>query len=182
MIRALIILTFGSILSALANHFVLLIVARLVCGVSGIISAISHCVYMAEVSEPKKRGCNVSLHQLGIAAGFLVAVIVAAMKTSDYQWRFMIGATSVSALITCSATIIFLQRSPPFLLLKKENYVSKPARSNPWRPIGETVLIMLLMLVLQQTTGRQQVLYYAPRLFGLLGICASKFSVYRYNY
>lgn len=175
MISTLVFLTFGATLSALANHYILLLVARIICGYSGSVSAVAHCIYMAEVSEPNKRGYNIMLYQLGTATGFLVSVIAAAIKNIDYQWRFSIGITAVPALAACIITIIFLQRSPPFLLYKRMANVSKTSSKKAWYTIFETLTIMAFLLILQQGTGKRQVLYYAPRLFALLGICSSKF-------
>lgn len=175
MISTLVFLTFGATLSALANHYILLLVARIICGYSGSVSAIAHCIYMAEVSEPNKRGYNIMLYHLGTATGFLVSVIAAAIKNIDYQWRFSIGITAVPALAACIVTIIFLQRSPPFLLYKRMANVSKTSSKKAWYTIFETLTIMAFLLILQQGTGKRQVLHYAPRLFALLGICSSKY-------
>lgn len=174
MILTLVFLTFGALLSALANHYILLLVARMICGYSGSVSAIAHCIYMAEVSELNKRGYNIILYQLGVATGFLISVIAAAIKNIDYQWRFSIGITAVPALTACIITIIFLQRSPPFLLYKRMANVSKTSSKKAWYTIFETLTIMAFLLIFQQGTGKRQVLYYAPRLFALLGICSSK--------
>lgn len=173
MILTLVFLTFGATLSALANHYILLLVARVICGYSGTVSAVAHCIYMAEVSDSNKRGYNIMLYQLGTATGFLVSVIAAAVKNIDYQWRFSIGITAVPALAACIVTIIFLQRSPPFLLFKRMANVSKTPSKSAWSTVFETLAIMVFLLILQQGTGRRQVLYYAPRLFALLGICSN---------
>ncbi|KZC14787.1 PREDICTED: solute carrier family 2, facilitated glucose transporter member 10-like [Dufourea novaeangliae] len=173
MILTMLFLTFGATLSALANHYILLLVARIICGYSGTVSAVAHCIYMAEVSDSNIRGYNVMLYQLGTAIGFLMSVIAAAVKSIDYQWRFSIGITAVPALAACIITIIFLQRSPPFLLYKRMANVSKTPSQNPWNTILKIMTIMVFLLILQQGTGKRQVLYYAPRLFALLGICSN---------
>ncbi|XP_058804639.1 solute carrier family 2, facilitated glucose transporter member 10-like [Phymastichus coffea] len=173
MISSLIFLTFGSMLSALANHYVLFLIARIICGYSGTVSAMAHCIYMAEVSNFNKRGCNITLHQVGAAAGLLFAVIATASKDEDYQWRFAVGVTSVPAMFTCITTIIFLQRSPSFLLLKRVVNVPRVPVKNSWCYVFETLIVMMVMLALRQGTGKQQVLFYAPRLFAILGICSN---------
>ncbi|XP_066582558.1 solute carrier family 2, facilitated glucose transporter member 10-like [Prorops nasuta] len=179
MILTLIFLSFGAMLSALANHYILLLMARFICGYSGTVSAVAHCIYLAEVSDINKRGRNIMLYQFGIAVGYLMSIISAALKTIEYQWRFSMGIAAVPALTACIITIIFLQRSPAFLLLKRiNNTLLKCSSSNTnmksaWKTIIETLVIMVFMLLLQEGAGRQQVLYYAPRLFALLGICSN---------
>ncbi|XP_014599702.1 PREDICTED: solute carrier family 2, facilitated glucose transporter member 10-like isoform X1 [Polistes canadensis] len=171
MILMLMFLIFGTILSALVNHYVLLLISRIICGYSSTVSTVSHCIYMAEVSETNKRGFNIILYQLGAAVGFLITIIATIFITLDHQWRFSLSITIVSALIACITTVLFLQKSPPFLLLKKtKNVISKTTSKNAKHTIFEMLSIMIFMMILQQGTGREQVLYYAPRLFVLLGI------------
>ncbi|XP_011497069.1 PREDICTED: solute carrier family 2, facilitated glucose transporter member 12-like [Ceratosolen solmsi marchali] len=172
MISTMVFLTFGSLLSALSNHYILFLIARMICGYSGTVSAIAHCIYMSEISISNRRGCNITLHQLGVASGLLLSVIATENKNLDYQWRLTIGLTAVSSMITCIITIIFLQRSPSFLLLKKVGNI-KVSLNNSCCYVFEVLTIMIIMLSLSQGTGRQQVLYYAPRLFALLGICTN---------
>lgn len=168
-------LIFGTVLSALVNHYVLLLISRIICGYSSTVSTVSHCIYMAEVSESNKRGYNIILYQLGAAVGFLMTIIAAIFITLDHQWRFSLGIIVVPALIACITTVLFLQKSPPFLLLKRaKNVISKTTSKGSKHTIFEILSIMVFMMILQQTTGREQVLYYAPRLFVLLGICPSE--------
>ena len=135
MILTLMFLTFGSMLSALANHYTLLLVARIICGYSNTVSTIAHCIYIVEVSNLNKRGYNVILHQFGIATGLLFSVIAVASKSSEYQWRFAMGIAAIPALISCIISIIFLQRSPLFLLLKRIVYVSRITPKSSWNNV-----------------------------------------------
>nr|XP_050847143.1 solute carrier family 2, facilitated glucose transporter member 10-like [Vespula vulgaris]XP_050847144.1 solute carrier family 2, facilitated glucose transporter member 10-like [Vespula vulgaris]XP_050847145.1 solute carrier family 2, facilitated glucose transporter member 10-like [Vespula vulgaris]XP_050847146.1 solute carrier family 2, facilitated glucose transporter member 10-like [Vespula vulgaris] len=178
MILMLMFLIFGTVLSALVNHYVLLLISRIICGYSSTVSTVSHCIYMAEVSESNKRGYNIILYQLGAAVGFLMTIIAAIFITLDHQWRFSLGIIVVPALIACITTVLFLQKSPPFLLLKRaKNVISKTTSKGSKHTIFEILSIMVFMMILQQTTGREQVLYYAPRLFVLLGICPNTAEV-----
>ncbi|KAL2748176.1 hypothetical protein V1477_003461 [Vespula maculifrons] len=178
MILMLMFLIFGTVLSALVNHYVLLLISRIICGYSSTVSTVSHCIYMAEVSESNKRGYNIILYQLGAAVGFLMTIIAAIFITLDHQWRFSLGIIVVPALIACITTVLFLQKSPPFLLLKRaKNVISKTTSKGSKHTIFEILSIMVFMMILQQTTGREQVLYYAPRLFVLLGICSNTAEV-----
>ncbi|KAL2716075.1 hypothetical protein V1478_013751 [Vespula squamosa] len=178
MILMLMFLIFGTILSALVNHYVLLLISRIICGYSSTVSTVSHCIYMAEVSESNKRGYNIVLYQLGTAVGFLMTIIAAVFTTLDHQWRFSLSIIIIPALIACITTVLFLQKSPPFLLLKRtKNVISKTTSKGSKHTIFEILSIMVFMMILQQGTGREQVLYYAPRLFVLLGICSNTAEV-----
>ncbi|KAJ8686193.1 hypothetical protein QAD02_021987 [Eretmocerus hayati] len=172
MICSSVFLTFGSILSALSNHFTLFLIARMICGYFGTFSMIAHCIYMAEISSSNTRACNIILHQMGSALGMLIAIIISASKNANNHWRFISSVTSIPALSISFITIIFLQRSPSFLLLKRAANVPRIPVKNSWCYVFELLVIMTIMLIFRQLTGRQQVLYHAPRLFALLGICS----------
>lgn len=177
MILSLVFLTFGAMLSALADHYIILLIARGICGYSGTLSAIAHCIYMAEVSDSNKRGYNIMLYQLGIVLGLIISIMTTFLKNIDYKWQLSIGITSIFSLTSCIIVIIFLQRSPSFLLLKKTYLdLSKTKFKDSHNIVLETLIMMTIMLILQQGTGRLQVLYYAPRLFALLGFCSSKYD------
>ncbi|KAK2584660.1 hypothetical protein KPH14_007006 [Odynerus spinipes] len=178
MISMLVLLICGTISFALVNHYVLLLISRIICGYSGTVSTLAHCIYMAEVSELNKRGYNIMLYQLGAAIGFPISIITAIFTTMDHQWRFSLNTTIFTALIACIITISFLQKSPPFLLLKRaKNVIAKTSSKGSKHTVLETLTIMIFMLILQQGTGREQVLYYATRLFTLLGICSNMAEV-----
>lgn len=170
----LIFLILSTISSALVNHYLFLLISRVICGYSSTVSTLSHCIYMAEVSDSNKRGYNIILYQLGAAIGFLT-IIAASSITLDQQWRCSLGITIISALIACIISVLFLQESPSFILLEKtKNVISKTTSKGSKYTIFKILSIMVFMMILQQGTGREQVLYYAPRLFVLLGICSSE--------
>ena len=52
------------------------------------LSAIAECVYISEISPPHRRGLLVSLNELGITLGFLLAYLIDyAFIDMEHGWR-----------------------------------------------------------------------------------------------
>jgi SP family facilitated glucose transporter-like MFS transporter 12 len=164
-------LMLGSVFSALASSFPLFLCGRLVGGFSGALSAVTQCIYAAEVSEAQSRGRAVLLHQLGVAAGLLLASVVCV--GDDTQWRTVICLSAIPAVLQGLVALIFLPYSPHFKLLQmSQNLQTKQSTScSALGSLTETLLLAFGMVFLQQFSGRPVVLYYAPRVFLLVGVC-----------
>lgn len=164
-------LMLGSVFSALASSFPLFLCGRLVGGFSGALSAVTQCIYAAEVSEPHSRGRAVLLHQLGVAAGLLLSSI--ACIGDDTQWRMIIWLSAIPAVMQGLVALIFLPYSPHFKLLQmSQNLQTKQSTScSALGNVVETLLLAFGLVFLQQFSGRPVVLYYAPRVFLLVGVC-----------
>ena len=109
----------GGIAQAIAADVVTLCVARGLSGVAiGILSSITP-IYIAEVAPPALRGRMVSVQQLMITIGILLASLVNALMfvvvDGDPQWRGALGAQSVPALFLIVA-LVFLPYSPRWLM------------------------------------------------------------------
>ncbi len=110
----------GGIGQALAPGLVWLIIFRILCGMGiGMASMISP-LYIAEVSPPHMRGRLVSLQQLAIVTGILLAYssnsIIAHMETitNAYKWRWMLGIEIIPAVIFFFL-LFFVPESPRWL-------------------------------------------------------------------
>lgn len=164
-------LVLGSVVSSLATSYPLLLCGRLVGGFAGALSAVAQCIYAAEMSEPQSRGRAVLLHQLGVAAGLLLSSI--AGTGNDTQWRMVVWLSAIPAIIQGLVALIFLPDSPQFRLLQmSQNLQTKPSRTCfALGNLAETLLLAFGLVFLQQFSGRPAVLYYAPRVFLLVGVC-----------
>ncbi len=129
---------------AIASDFSQLVIYRVIGGVGiGIVSIVSP-LYISEVSIAKYRGTLVSLYQLSITVGFLLAYLInfAILKNSHTAttlaesswthkifygeiWRGMLGAETIPALFFF-IIIFFIPESPRWLILKgKEEKATK---------------------------------------------------------
>ena len=78
----------GALVTALSPGLELLIAGRLFVGMAVALSAVSECLYIAEVSAPHSRGMLVSLNELGITVGFLFAYVIGLAYTGQPDgWR-----------------------------------------------------------------------------------------------
>lgn len=111
-----------------------LVAFRIIGGIGvGIVSIVSP-IYISEVSTPEKRGTLVSLYQLAVTIGFLVAYIVnyAILDTAETQrftsgflnrvlvdeyWRGMLGSGTVPAVLFL-IILFFIPESPRWLIVK----------------------------------------------------------------
>lgn len=121
---------------AVCSDFQQLVVFRIIGGVGiGIVSIVSP-VYISEIAVPEKRGTMVSLYQLAVTAGFLLAYLVnyfilkeaspdtenaglaSRMFNSEY-WRGMLGSETIPDLIFL-IVIFFIPESPRWLIVKRK--------------------------------------------------------------
>jgi sugar porter (SP) family MFS transporter len=155
-------------------------------------------LYIAEVSPARIRGALVSVNQMAIVTGILLAYFVnwAFAGAGPANWRWMYGMGALPAFIF----FLLLLRVPesPRWLVKKERETEALhvlARVNDAetaaaevRAIKETIalekgsfgelfrpgfrralLIAIVLAVFQQITGINAILYYAPRIFERAG-------------
>ena len=120
---------------AVCGSFNALTAYRIIGGVGiGIVSIVSP-IYISEVSPAKIRGTLVSLYQLAVTAGFLLAYLanwiidagIDAGASADADlwermfnaeaWRGMLGSETIPALLFFSV-IFFIPESPKWLIVK----------------------------------------------------------------
>ncbi|XP_069831078.1 solute carrier family 2, facilitated glucose transporter member 12 [Dendropsophus ebraccatus] len=95
-----------------------LIAGRILIGISISLSAIATCVYIAEIAPQHKRGMLVSLNELMIVVGILLAYISNyVFATVANGWQYMFGLIIPLAALQAIA-MYFLPPSPRFLIMK----------------------------------------------------------------
>lgn len=119
---------------AVCRDFTQLVVYRIIGGFGiGVVSIVSP-IYISEVAVPEKRGTLVSLYQLAITIGFLLAYLVnylilngasldatdpslgSRMMNNEY-WRGMLGSETFPDLLFL-LVIFFIPESPRWLIVK----------------------------------------------------------------
>lgn len=107
----------GSGLMSLSSGLGLLLLGRFLVGAGVSLSAISESCYISEISTAANRGRLVSLNELGITLGFLLAFIVdyTFMDTSS-GWRVMFGLSGGMAAVQL-VLISLMPETPHFLVL-----------------------------------------------------------------
>src|ERR1700686_116441 len=105
----------GAIACVAATSPVILIVGRIIVGLGIGLASGTVPVYISEVSPAETRGWQVSLFQLAITVGILLAYVVDYAFASIDSWRWMFGFALIPAAIF-GAGMLFLPESPRWLL------------------------------------------------------------------
>jgi SP family galactose:H+ symporter-like MFS transporter len=188
----------GSLLCGVAWSPQSLIVARVLLGLAIGISAFTAPLYLAEVAPEDTRGAMISLYQLMITIGILVAFLSDTAFSYSGNWRWMLGIIAIpGALFLLS--LFMLPESPRWLIMsnRKDEALAVLRRlrnsaqvvereaadieeqlrtpQHGWRLFLEnrnfrrSVGLGVMLQLVQQFTGMNVVMYYAPRIFEGMG-------------
>jgi len=194
-----IIFALGAIVCAVAGSPAVLIAGRIVVGLGIGLSSGTVPVYISEVAPPASRGWTVSLFQLAITVGILLAYLVAYAFAAIQGWRWMFGLALIPAGVF-GLGMVFLPESPRWLVkrgdiasartvLQKirgaaavehelreiqgslELATEQGGLADLWHPsLRAALLVGLGLAVFQQVTGINTVIYYAPIIIQSAGI------------
>lgn len=202
-----IIFIIGAIVAAISPDTTILVLSRIVIGVAiGVASAVAP-VYISEVAPPDIRGRLVTFFQLAVTVGILVAYLVGlAFADANEGWRWMLGIGAIPA-IALVIGIVRLPSSPRWLLMVgredearaalqrvrtqgpeaidleiKQIEASMSAHEGSWRdlfrPAVKAALVVGIGLaILQQITGINTVIYYAPTIIQNTGIDSASSAI-----
>src|SRR5205807_5174895 len=105
----------GALASAMAPSPTVLIVSRVVLGLAIGLASTNVPVYLSEVAPPHARGWVVSLFQLAVTVGIVVAYLTDYAFAGVEGWRWMLGLAVVPALVF-GAGMFFLPETPRWLI------------------------------------------------------------------
>ncbi|HWC07985.1 MAG TPA: sugar porter family MFS transporter, partial [Solirubrobacterales bacterium] len=196
----------GALASAVAPGVEVLVVARIVIGVAIGLASAAAPVYISEMAPPESRGRLVTFFQLAVTIGILVAYLVGLAFDASEGWRWMLGLGCVPALALMFG-MIRMPQSPRWLVMTgddfaaratlakirvddpdtidreideiKESLDEKPgAWSELLAPVVKAALVVGVGLaILQQVTGINTVIYYAPTIVEFTGVDSSAGSI-----
>ena len=186
----------GALLCALSVNLPMLVISRVILGVALGLSSFTAPLYLSEISPKHLRGGMIATFQFMITVGILMSYITDTLLTPSESWRWMFGVTFFPAFILFLAVLI-LPKSPRWLVMigKKEEArqvlgrVRNPdeinaelaeiestlSKNHSFREVikSKTFLkVLMLGIVLQaiqQFSGINTVIYYAPSIFKLAG-------------
>ena len=182
----------GSIGSAFAASVEVLLVARVVLGVAVGIASYTAPLYLSEMASENVRGKMISMYQLMVTLGIVLAFLSDTAFSYSGNWRAMLGVLALPAVILI-ILVVFLPNSPRWLaekgrhieaeeVLRMLRDTSEKARDElneireslklkqgGWalfkinRNVRRAVFLGMLLQAMQQFTGMNIIMYYAPR-------------------
>lgn len=187
-----------------ATGFVALVVARLCLGMGIGVVAVAVPLYIAELMPAARRGRYVTFFQLFLTFGILLAYAVDLYFAPTGNWHAMFAVVLIPAVILFSA-ICVLPESPRWLLrqglrkaalsvlqrthsmeqaVKEINNINNSLQRNvvSWRDLLTTMrwgvlLVALAVAVLNQGTGINAILQYAPVMLKSAGLSSHSASM-----
>ncbi|RDI70729.1 sugar porter family MFS transporter [Halopelagius longus] len=186
----------GSFTMAVAPNVPVLVAGRLIDGVAIGFASIVGPLYISEIAPPSIRGALTSLNQLMVTTGILISYFVNFAFADAGAWRWMLGAGMVPAVVL-AVGMLKMPESPRWLfehgrrdearavlertrdegvdteLDEIEETVNKQSDSGlrdllePW--LRPALVVGLGLAVLQQITGINAVIYYAPTILESTG-------------
>ena len=188
----------GSLLCGAAWSPEALIAARFVLGLAIGIAAFSAPLYLAEVASEDIRGAMISMYQLMITIGIFFAFLSDTAFSYSGNWRWMLGIIAAPGVLFLFG-LLLLPDSPRWLMMRArkdealevlhrlrgdpavvareaadiEEQLRTPQRG--WhlflenRNFRRSVALGVALQIVQQFTGMNVVMYYAPRIFRDMG-------------
>jgi len=188
----------GSAASAGANGAIMLICSRAFLGLGVGIASYATPLYLAEIAPERIRGSMISCYQLLITVGLLGAYLSDTYFSYTAAWRWMLGVVIIPAIVLFIG-VLFVPRSPRWLAskgrreeaqqvlrtirngedeiqselrdidnslkLKQNGWGLFKSNSNFRRSVG----LGILLQVMQQVTGINIIMYYAPKIIEMAG-------------
>jgi SP family arabinose:H+ symporter-like MFS transporter len=185
--------------SALSTQLFLFISARMIGGLAVGVASILSPMYIAEIAPAKYRGALVSLNQMAIVIGILIAFFTnyLLVDTGENNWRWMLLVMAAPAVLLF-VSLFFVPESPRWLVAKNR---SDEAHSVLIKTAGKTeaqislneikqtlrnkneatyrdlfalknrpiLWLGIILAVFQQITGINTIMYYAPKIFAQIG-------------
>ena len=187
---------FGYALMLSGPGLVLLIAARVLAGFAIGLSSMVVPMYAAEATVAKHRGAVVALFQLAVTSGILGAYGLSLAFAETAPWQFLLGG-GIAPVCLGLLGILILPESPRWLAargdhaameraaralgLTAELPMNAPETATVSEGVssvlrrGSTMAVLILcsvLFILQNLSGIDGILYYAPRIFQTLGFSA----------
>lgn len=192
----------GSLWSALSPNVESLIIARILLGLAVGIASYTAPLYLSEIAPEKIRGSMISMYQLMITIGILAAYLSDTAFSYSGSWRWMLGIITIPAVLLFIG-VLFLPGSPRWLAARgryreaqkvldmlrssseqvrkelDEIRESLKIKQSGWALFKDNanfrraLFLGVLLQVVQQFTGMNVIMYYAPKIFGIAGFTST---------
>jgi sugar porter (SP) family MFS transporter len=185
--------------SALAHNWMSFLMYRFIGGLGVGASSVIGPMYIAEIAPPKIRGRLVATFQLNIVIGQVLSYLsnyLIAQAIELNAWRWMLGVELIPSLLFFFL-LLLIPDSPRWLVLKNRNQeagriLERLGAADPKKELNEIIesvkvfriitknhfftqknripiILAILVAVFNQLSGINAVIYYAPRIFEMVG-------------
>ena len=197
----------GALIAALAASLATLLAGRLLVGIGIGVASFVAPLYIAEIAPADRRGALVSLNQLAITVGILLSYLAGYGLSAAGLWRWMFGLGAVPGAVLLLAMLALpetprwlaghgrteearavlrravateLDVEAELALLRRD--LTREGHELGWRGLAEGAVRLPLIIgvglaILQQVTGINTVIYYAPMIFQAAGFVSASASI-----
>ncbi|MBB2200337.1 sugar porter family MFS transporter [Gluconacetobacter tumulisoli] len=198
----------GALVCALAQSITMLIVGRIMLGIAVGIAAFAAPLYISEVTLEAVRGAMVSFYQLMVTLGIFLAYMTDSLLSYGGHWRWMLGLMAVPAALFCAGCLFLPDSPRWLMMRgekSRASQVMRYLRADPVEADAEisdiakelrkpggngfvlfrtdanfrrSVLLGVALQIMQQLTGINVLMYYAPKIFqaAQFGVSASTWA------
>ncbi len=199
------IFTFGALGTAIAPSVLLLVIGRIVVGIAIGVASYVGPLYISEMAPQKHRGALVALNQFAITAGIFLSYIVDYFFSFTENWRGMLGFGVIPGIFLFLG-MIYLPESPRWLLSQDNEEQARKSllrvrdssesvereiadikvtlkeEAADWKVIFSKLVRPVLWIgfglaFIQQVTGINTILYYAPTILKMAGFGSASVSI-----
>lgn len=188
----------GSLATALARSPLELMIYRGLIGFAIGIASYTVPLYISEIAPDDKRGALVSLNQLAITVGIVLSYLIDGVFAKvEHGWRYMMRVGVVPALLL-AAGMLLVPETPRWLISRGRAEKAKEALRRIYGDCDEAaevskirgsmlheeqgsfrelaakwmrpaLIVGIGLMFIQQATGINTIIYYAPTIFQLAG-------------
>jgi len=195
----------GAVVTGVAPSVAVILAGRFIVGVTiGVMSLVGP-MYIAEVAPAAKRGGMVSINQLAVTIGIVVSYLIDYALSASHDWRlmFLLAVIPGAALVIGMWRMPF---SPRWLMMRGRTDAARTdlqkirGTENVGAEITEmqaslktakgagmhdlmapnvrrALVVGIGLALLQQITGVNTVIYYAPMIFKMAGVAGTSASI-----
>ncbi|TSU50022.1 Solute carrier family 2, facilitated glucose transporter member 10 [Bagarius yarrelli] len=171
----------GSLILSASVSFLMLISGRVMVGYAMCLSSMSCCIFVSEMVSAERRGLMVTLYEVGVTVGILLAYAVNyVLSGGPGGWRYMFGLVVAPSL----AQLLLIQVLPSQQTMQHSG--EDETREKTYKLVDlfqrrdnmrTRTAIGLGLVVFQQFTGQPNVLLYASTIFRSVGFQSDSSAV-----
>jgi SP family galactose:H+ symporter-like MFS transporter len=172
----------GTAIAVVAPGYALLLAGRAVVGVALGTSASTVPIYLSEIAPPDIRGRCVALNQVLMTSGIVASLCVDLIFAGSGSWRAMFAV----GLVPAALLLVGMLRAPESPLWLARHKRAAAAQSGERVGLREllradarpALIIGVTLAAIQQLSGINAVIYFAPTILETTGLSASDSILY----